>query len=125
MPAIQGVNELTLPAAADLSSEKHRAGVINTSGQVAVAGAGVLPKVIIMSTPDTAGLATNCHHIASSIRVVVQLGATVAIGDELTTDASGDFIDGTSGDLVCLTALEAGASGELIEALVGPSDTVA
>lgn len=125
MPVIQGVNEITFPAGEDLTSHKHRAGILNATGQVVGAGAGAYPQVIIMSEPDTAGLATNCHHVGSSMRLVVQLAGTVVINDPLTTEAAGDFVVGTSGDVFCLRALEAGATGELVMALVVPADVVA
>lgn len=125
MPVIQNVNELTLVAAGDMTGNKHRAGVYNAGEGVAVAGAGVYPDVIIMDEPVNTDDHVNVHHVRSSVILAVRLGGTVVDGDLLTTDASGDFVVGTSGDKTCLKAMSAGADTEIIQTLVTAADTVA
>lgn len=126
MPVQQGVNEITLTSGGTIAAgSKHRAGVVGAAG-LALAGAGVLPDVILLEDAVTnTDDHVNCAHVASSMRVVVQLGGTVVAGDLLTTDASGDFVTGTSGDATCLRAEEGGASGEFVRALVIPAQSVA
>ena len=122
---IKNVNSLTLEAAGDMSSNKFRGGVYSAGNKVAVAGAGVYPDVIIMDTPANTDDHVNCYHVASSVRLVVKAGGSVSDGDQVTTDSSGDFVTGTSGDKTCLKAIEAASSGEYFEVLVTPADTVA
>lgn len=123
---VQNVNPLTYPAGEALvAADVGRAGVLNTSSQVVVAGAGVLPQLIIRDIQATIGNGVPVHHVASAARLSVKLGGTVTAGSEITTDANGDFIDGTSADKYCLIAEVAGAIGESITALVVPADVVA
>lgn len=124
MGSVQNVNEITLIAAGDMSSNKYRAGVYAAGGKVAAAGAGVYPDVIIMDTPANTDDHVNCIHVASSAIVMVRAGASVTDGDALTTDADGDLIDGTSGDKTCLKAMEAASAGEIFRAIVTPADVV-
>lgn len=125
MSTVKNVNSLTLIAAGDMSSNKFRGGVYSAGNKVTVAGAGVYPQVIIMDTPDNTDEHVNCYHVASSVKLMVQAGGSVTDADYLTTDGSGDFVVGTSGDKTCLQALEAASSGEVFMALVIPADTVA
>lgn len=122
---VQNVNPITLEAGEVLTAaDIGRAGIIDTNGQVVGAGAGALPQVIIREIAAAIGDGVVCHHVASSMRVAVTLAGTVVIGSQLTTEAAGDFIEGTSGDKFCLIAQIAGATGETITALVVPADAV-
>ena len=125
MASVQNVKEITLIAAGDMSSNKFRGGVYAAGNKVAAAGAGVYPHVIIMDTPANTDDHVNCYHLNVGSIVMVQCGGTVTDADQLTTDASGDFVVGTSGDKTMLVAMEAGADGEVIRALVVAADTVA
>lgn len=122
---IQGVNHVTKEAGEVLTAaDIGRAGVLNSSGQVVAAGAGVYPAYIIREIAAAIGDAVSLHHVASSVRVSVTLAGTVVVGSLLTTEAAGDFIEGTSGDKYCLVAEIAGATGETVTAGVVPADVV-
>ena len=122
---IQNVNHVTLEAGEVLTAaDIGRAGIIDSNNQVVAAGAGAYPEVIIREIADAIGDGVSCHHVASSVRLSVTLAGTVVIGSKLTTEAAGDFIEGTSGDKFCLVAQIAGATGETITAMVVPADVV-
>lgn len=116
MAGVRQVSEIMLPAGEDLTGDKFKAGTWNGTG-VVVAADGVIPDVIIMSAPATVGDGAVCYHLNTSMVVSVILGGTVSAGVGLKP-SSGAFIETTSADLHVLTAMEGGASGEIIQALV-------
>ena len=126
MAVLKKANGVTYPAGEALAAaDVGRGGVFNTSGQIVAAGAGVYPHVIIRDIQATIGNGVPCLDVPTSVEVSVTLAGTVTQGQELVTDANGDFVAGTSGDKFCLIAMVAGATGETIGAKVVPADTVA
>ena len=107
---------VSVPASADLSTKQFQFGTINASGQVAVVGAGLASDGVIALGPSAQGrpcaLATFPGQIAR-----VMAGAAFANGALLEADANGKAITQSSGKIVG-KALSAGASGDIIPALL-------
>jgi hypothetical protein len=110
--------DITAPASGDLSSSQYLLCDLNSSGQIRVATArGQAVEGVLQDDPSAAGYAGRLQ-----VRDIspVEAGGTFAIGDELTTDASGKAIKATlPSDVVCGKALEAGVSGARVSMLVG------
>lgn len=102
-------------AAEDLSEKRWFAGVIDSNGEIAVAttAGGRIDGVILDNSP--AGVSTSLC-LQGVERVVA--GGTVAIGDALAVDSSGNFVAAATNDVVVGKALAAGADGEVITAIV-------
>lgn len=110
----------SLPAAADYSAivngvptHQYKFVVINTSGQIALAGLGVRADGILENLPKANDMARYGYD--EGVRKI-KLGGTVAIGDQLTPNASGLAIKAvTAGHYQHGKALRAGVSGDVIE----------
>lgn len=97
-------------AAADLSTYQYRAVVLNSSNQVALAGAGVMPIGILQNKPAAQGrAATVCGGGTSK----VACGGTVTKGGALELDATGRVIDRVSGIVIGI-ARDSGVVGAII-----------
>lgn len=108
--------EMSLPAAVDLSTVGKVAVVINASGQVALAAAGVRPDGFLKNAP-TIGMPARFNFGPGVHKVL--LAGTVAVGDEATVDTSSAFIKAVSASGVRVGRfLDAGASGALVRLLV-------
>jgi hypothetical protein len=104
----------TLPANADLSTSQYLAAVC-TSGNAAVAGAGVDIVGVIQNKP-TSGKATSL--VVNGV-TKGKIGAAVAVGAHLMTNASGQFITATSTNKKVGIALSAGSNAnEVISILL-------
>ncbi len=107
----------SLEAGADLSAKQFYACKLDSNGRAVLCGAG---------DPLTAGvnLGTPVVGEAASFGVVglfpVVLGGTVAVGDRLTSNASGAFVKAYGADAVAGIAQEAGVSGNIITAMIMP-----
>ena len=120
MASEERVTTLSLPAAADHSSNQYKFGAVNTSGQVAVCGDGAKADGVIYNNPAAAGRATT---LAIGGRVKVMAGGAVTVGDDLSSDASGRAVPVVSGDFTLGTALEAAsAAGDIISMIFQPSN---
>lgn len=110
----------SLPAAADYSAivgrvptHQFKFVVINSSGQIALAGAGVRADGILENFPAANAMAR--YGRGPGVRKI-KLGGTVAIGNQLTPNASGLAIAATTtGQYLHGKALRAGVSGDVIE----------
>lgn len=114
-------NDLTLVASADLSAQQYRLVKLTSTG-IAVANASDLNQVgVLQDKPNALG-------VAGSVRVdgvsKVRYGGTVAAGDRLTSDASGNAIVATTGKQVCGIALVAGVSGDIGTIFLSPRGVV-
>lgn len=107
------------PAAADLSGSQYCAMTINSSGQAAVAAANsaLVDGILHNNTADAANKMARLITL-SGVVVKAKLGATVAIGALLTTDASGRLVTATSGQNVVAKAHRfGGVVNEIVEVL--------
>lgn len=119
----------SLPAAADFSAfvgrvptHQYKFVVINSSGAIALAGAGVRADGILENFPKPAEQARfGSGH--GGVRKI-KLGGNVAIGDQLTPNGSGLAVVAVAGDEKHGKALRAGVAGNVIEMLWDPSGEV-
>lgn len=119
--------DISFPASADLSSNQFYFVVLNSSKQLAVAGANVECLGILQSTPNAAGRGgeVRCFGVSK-----VQCNGTFNAGDLIASDASGRAVKYTAasvsagtpeplaGSHVMGIALEAGAAGQLATVLL-------
>jgi hypothetical protein len=104
-------------AGADLSAGQFLAVVLNASGQAVLAGAGARVLGILQNKPDAAGKAATVSGPGATTKMVA--GAAVALGADVTSNASGQAVTSASGNYIigqCRTA--AANSGELITVYV-------
>jgi hypothetical protein len=107
---------ITREAGADLSAKQFRFVEIASDEQVdAVSSAGGSAIGVLQNDPSAAGRAATIA-VAGVTKVVA--GGTVAAGNKVQSDASGDAILAASADHVLGRALTGGADGELIEVLL-------
>jgi hypothetical protein len=114
MATENALRSITLPSAADFSTTgQWRFGTVNSSGQIALAGAAARVDGIIQSNPDAADkeCAVGIHGVSH-----LELGGTIAAGDSLQSGASGVGVSGTTN--VKAIALESGVSGDVISVLL-------
>lgn len=97
----------TLPAAADHSANQYLFCTCNSSGQAAVAGAGVTAIGVIQNKP-TSGKATEIFSAPGISKV--RAGAAVAVGAKVMANASGQGITATSTNQGLGIALTAAAN---------------
>jgi hypothetical protein len=116
MASKQAMVCVSLPANADLSTKQNLFVVINSSGNVAVAGDGADADGVLMNEPAAAGRAAE---VAISGIVPVLCGGTVTAGDQVSSSAAGKAVTAGTGDYVLGRATETGADGEIIGVLLG------
>lgn len=92
----------------------HRFVVVGASRAVTLAGAGVRPDGVLQNKPTT----TEAAVIEPLGRIQkIELGATVADGAEVASDATGRAITATTGDIIAGQVLTGGAVGEFVDCL--------
>jgi hypothetical protein len=112
------VQNITLPAAADLSAQQYRCMTVNASGQAAVANATALVVGILQNDPGAAGQPATVAYAGASKAVA---GASITAGARVTADANGAVIPAAAaGDPVLGVALSNAASGDIIPVLINP-----
>lgn len=111
-----GTQTVSVPASTDLSAKQFYFGLINSSGQVAVVGAGLAADGVIANKPDAQGRACALQTMPGQI-ARIQLGGTVANGALLEANASGLAITQSSGKILA-RALAAGVANDIIPALL-------
>lgn len=88
-----------------------------SSGQAVVATAATDKIVGVTQGKYAAGETASVKLRNASGTVLCKLGGTVAVGDRLTSDSTGKFVTTTTAaNEVVAVALEAGVSGDLVEA---------
>lgn len=119
--------DFSFQAAADLSTNQFCFVALNSSSQIAVAGANVECVGVLQDKPNAAGVAgqVRCFGISK-----VQAGGTFAAGDKIASNASGKAVKYTAasvsagtpeplaGSLVQGIALDAGVSGQVATILL-------
>lgn len=118
MALMERLNPITRPAASDQSANQYKLVELNSSGQVSACNAaGELSIGVLQNKPSAAGQAAEVAIVGSVSKVV--LGATVAAGAKVTTDASGRAVTAVSTNTVIGICLKGGAVNEIGEILVG------
>lgn len=107
-------NSFSLPAGADLTGKQFHAVVVNSSGAAASAGANALVAGMLQNKPNTGQPATIAYDGVSKAAI----GATVAAGAKLTTDAAGKLVTATASQAVVGVALAGGATNDIIPVLL-------
>jgi len=105
----------TLPASADLSAAQFRAMVCNSSGQAAQAGAAAPIIGVLQNKPSAANQAAT---IMAEGVTMAQVGAAVAAGASLETNASGQFITLAAGIRVGIALQAATGANQVISILL-------
>ena len=109
----------TLVAGADLTASQYRYCVLDGSGNVVTAGAGVAALGVLQNKP-AATESVELFSVGGGYVTKVEAGALIAIGNKLTPDASGRAVVAGVGDYINGTALEAAsAAGEFVAAANG------
>lgn len=101
-------------AAADLSNSLFLFCVRNSSGQIALAGAGAEVDGVIYETAE-AGRPVTFAMAGTGNIVKVTAGGTVATGAKVMSNASAQAVTATTGNAAVGKARRGGASGEVIE----------
>lgn len=114
------LNTLSGEAAADLSTNQFHIVALNSSGQLAVAGAGLEADGVLQDKPDAQGK-VGSYAIGGVTKI--KAGAVLAAGAKFSSDATGRAILSILGDFVLgRTRTAAAAADEIIEAIWQPQD---
>jgi len=108
---------VSLEASADLSAKQFCFMSVNSSGQIAATGAGLMAQGVLQNDPAAAGRAGL---VAIGGKVKVLCGAAVTRGGPVASTSTGTATNATTGNIILGTALETGASGRIIEILFQP-----
>ena len=101
----------TFIAGEDLSSSQFKFVTLESDGQIDLAdSAGENCIGVVINDPASGGEAT----VVVSGKTVVTAGGTIAAGASVATDASGDAVTASTGNIVMGYALEAGVDGQVI-----------
>lgn len=103
------VYSATLLAASDLSAKQFYAVKVDSSGTLALAGAGENALGILQNDP-TSGQAGNLMIVGHSLAIY---GGTVTAGQNLMANSSGQLITHTGTNAVIAVAIESGVSGDI------------
>ena len=103
----------------DLAGYEGYGGLL-TATRVELAGAGTAEFLITAVGPLTAAGTSLSQPISVRYtgKAVGYAGGTIAAGDRLQTNASGEWIVATSGQSACAMALEIAASGETFDLIM-------
>ena len=104
--ALVSWNRFTLIASSDFSASQYYAGIIDTNGQCALAGAGVNADGIMQDKP----VIGRSGALVSGGYSKAVAGAAVTAGSPVMTDATGRFVPATAGNFIIGKAATA-ASG--------------
>ena len=121
----QSYEVFSIPANADLSANQYFiAAVVDASGegQAALCGDGAQPCGVIYNNPDAAGKATS---IAYKGIVKVKAGGAITAGNTVASDAAGEAVVATTGDVILGIALDTAVDGDIVSVLLSNSGTAA
>lgn len=111
----QNLIEVSVPAAVSFAAGQYRAGVLNSSGALALAAAGGRVEGVVQNKPAIADTVT----LAVGGVTKMEAGAAVAAGARVAVDAAGRGVTATTGNYVLGVAMEAaGASGVYFPLLI-------
>lgn len=111
------VDPITLIANADLSASQYCFGTVNSSGKLAITGAGLAADGILQDKPAAADRPAQVGTTPGRISKM-KAGAAITNGDNLTPDSTGRGVTATSGDVVGAKALEAASGANVIIAVL-------
>lgn len=130
---------ISLPASADLSTKQFYLVKLNSSGQIAVCGAGELAIGVLYTEPNAAGVVASVQTLTGRKTKGIA-GGVIAAGDVLKSDANGKLVvaskavvntsdaggasDPVIGSNAVGIALEAGVDGQIIAFLAYPLGAV-
>lgn len=118
----QNLVTITVVAGADLSSSQFKFVESNSSGTATVCNAAGEYVLGVLQNDPTSGQAAT---VATSGISKVVLGGTVAINDQISTDASGRAIAATTGHKIVGIARKGGSVGEIGSVFLRPAPNVA
>lgn len=119
--------DFTFPASADLSTKQNYFVVLNSSGQVVVAGANVSVIGVLQDSPAAANRSAGVR-IFGIAKVVA--GGTITANDKVASDAAGKAVKATAASVSAGTpeplagsyaagiALQSAVSGDLVPVLL-------
>lgn len=111
MAVMQSRDTRTFIAGEDLSSAQFKFVTLESDGQVDLAdAAGENCIGVLINDPAAAEAAT----VVMSGKVMVTAGGTIAAGAAVATDAAGDAVTASTGNIVMGYATEAGVDGQII-----------
>ena len=111
MAVMQSRDTRTFIAGEDLSSAQFKFVTLESDGQVDLAdAAGENCIGVLINDPAAAESAT----VVMSGKVMVTAGGTIAAGAAVATDAAGDAVTASTGNIVMGYATEAGVDGQII-----------
>lgn len=108
MSLVEGVRSISLPCATGLSDSQFLFVNINSSGQVALAGAGGRVFGVLQDKPgqnggtgaggadDSLGFDGEVGALNGSLRLKVVAGGSITAGQEIKADAAGKAVDATT-----------------------------
>lgn len=110
MATMNSVETRSMIAGSDLSSSQFFFVSLSGDGEVDVTGDGAEAFGVLYNQPESGGAAT----VVISGRVLVEAGGTVTQGGDVASDANGNAVDATTGDIILGKAYEAGVDGQII-----------
>lgn len=110
MGTYESKQNLTYPAAADLSASQYCFVSVNSAGRVAVTGDGLRASGVLQNAPAAIDRDAEVG-IGGALKI--KLGATCVPGQQLAADASGRAIPATTGDVIMGECREGGAINEI------------
>lgn len=119
MAVSQLLSPIQLPAAVVHTGNSYKPITISTAGEVALSAASVVPDGVLLNEPDAVGNSASFWPLSNGGTHPVRLSGTVTLGVGLRTSTSGFQASTATSDTIVAVALEPGASGELISALLG------
>ena len=111
------VDPISIPANADLSASQYCLGTVNSSGKLAIVGAGLSADGILQDKPAAADRPASVGCTPGRISKM-RAGAAITAGDSLTPDSTGRGVTATSGDVVAAKALEAASGADVVIAVL-------
>ena len=113
MATKQGLREISLQSAADLSTKQFHFGTVNSSGQIAVAGTDGRTDGVIQGNVEVADRAVGVGINGVSL---LAIGGTITAGGTVKSDSAGKGVAGATNSRAI--ALTSGVSGDIIEVLL-------
>lgn len=110
MATMNSVETRSMIAGSDLSSSQFFFVSLAADGEVDATGDGAEAFGVLLNEPAAGEAAT----VAVKGRVLVEAGGTVTRGGDVASDANGNAVDATTGDIILGKALEAGVDGQII-----------
>ena len=111
---------ISLNAGGDLSAAQYLFVDMAADGEIdAVSGAGAKAVGVLQTDPGAQGRAGEVC-ISGVTKVVA--GGTIAAGAQVASNASGEAVAASTGNIVLGTALEAADSGDIIPMIFNPGN---